>query len=66
MSEVLLTVQQVAEVTRMSAKFIRGAIQRGDLRTVQLGRSIRVRPEELTAYLAKHTRQSEPTEASRA
>ena len=66
MSEVLLTVQQVAEVTRMSAKFIRGAIRRGDLRTVQLGRSIRVRPAELTAYLAKHTHQSEPTEASRA
>ncbi|RYC12676.1 hypothetical protein EUA94_07330 [Nocardioides zhouii] len=36
----------------MSVKFLRRETARGELRTVRLGRSVRVRPEDLRAYVA--------------
>lgn len=54
MTELLLTVDEVAEATRMSVKFVRRATSSGDLSSVRLGRAVRVRREDLVSYIAQH------------
>ena len=48
----LLTLQQVADRLQVSLSTIRRMVDRGDLPFVKVGRNIRVRPEDLEAYIA--------------
>ena len=50
----LMTVEDVAAATQMSVKTIRRATQRGHLDAVRIGRSIRVRPEDLNDFIGRH------------
>jgi excisionase family DNA binding protein len=48
---VLYTAAEVATMTGLSRGFIYGAMQRGELPTVRLGRAVRVRAEALTRWI---------------
>jgi excisionase family DNA binding protein len=50
----LLAISVVASLTRLSESTIRCRIAEGDLPAVKLGRLIRVDPDDLDAWLAKH------------
>lgn len=50
----LLTKKQVAELLGTSAKTIDRRIRSGDLPVIRDGRIVRVHPEDLERYLAKH------------
>lgn len=47
----LLTLQQVADRLQVSISTVRRLIDAGELRTVRIGRNLRVRPEDLRAYI---------------
>jgi excisionase family DNA binding protein len=47
-----LTVQEVAELMRVSTMTVYRLIKSGDLPAVRVGRSFRVRDEDVDAYLA--------------
>ena len=47
----LLTVQEVAEVMRVSRMTVYRLIRAGQLKAVRVGRNYRVREEDLSAYL---------------
>ncbi len=51
----LLTVPEVAAILRLSERKVRRLINDGELTGVQLGeRTIRIRPEDLDAFLVEH------------
>jgi excisionase family DNA binding protein len=47
----LLTVAEVAELLRLSVRSVRRLIAEKQLRVVRVGRSVRVRPEDLKSFL---------------
>ena len=47
----LLTLQQVAERLQVSMSTVRRLVDAGKLRSVRIGRNLRVRPEDLAAYI---------------
>jgi excisionase family DNA binding protein len=47
----LLTVAEVATILNLSEKTIRRLIERGDLETVRIGRSVRISQEALAALI---------------
>lgn len=51
----LLTLSQVADRLQVSMSTLHRRIKAGELPTVRIGRSLRVRPEDLEAYIEKHT-----------
>lgn len=46
-----LTVQEVADLMRVSSMTVYRLIKSGDLRAVRVGRSFRVRQEDIDGYL---------------
>lgn len=55
----LLTLAQVAERLQVSMSTVRRLVDRGALKTVRIGRNIRVRPEDLAKYIAAHLENGE-------
>ena len=53
----LLRIEQVAERLSVSRSMAWKIIDTGQLRSVRIGRAVRVRPEDLEAYLADPARQ---------
>jgi len=51
----ILTVRDCAELLGISNQAVYRAIQRGDLRTIRLGRSVRIRQSDLSAFLSAET-----------
>jgi excisionase family DNA binding protein len=49
--ETLLKGDDVARVLQVSRSFAYALMRRGDLRTVRLGHSVRVRPADLEAFI---------------
>ena len=49
----LLTVQEVADQLRVSTMTVYRLIKSGDLRAMRVGKSFRLREEDIDAYLAK-------------
>lgn len=47
----LLTLQQVADRLQVSMSTIRRLADAGDLKIVRIGRNLRVRPDDLRAYI---------------
>ena len=47
----LLTLQQVADRLQVSMSTVRRLIDAGKLKTVRIGRNLRVRPEDLKVYI---------------
>lgn len=47
----LLTLQQVADRLQVSMSTVRRLLDAGKLRSVRIGRNLRVRPEDLAAYI---------------
>ena len=50
----LLKVPEVAELTGFAGSFLWKLIQRGDLPAVRVGRSVRIRHDDLEAFLDAH------------
>lgn len=50
--ERLLTAADVVAITRYARRRVYQAIQTGELAAIRYGRSIRIRPEDLDAWLA--------------
>jgi excisionase family DNA binding protein len=53
-----LTVQEVAELMRVSTMTVYRLIKSGELPAVRVGRSFRVRDEDVDAYLASRYNQA--------
>jgi len=53
--QILVTVAQAAKLLACSDFTVRRAIWRGDLRSVRLGRALRVRADDLDAFIDQHT-----------
>lgn len=51
----LLTLQDAADLMNVSSRFVRAAAHEGLITTVRLGRLVRFRPEDVEAYLARHS-----------
>jgi len=49
----LLTVQEVADQLRVSSMTVYRLIKSGDLRAMRVGKSFRLREEDIDEYLAK-------------
>ena len=47
----LLTLQQVADRLQVSMSTVRRLIDAGKLKTVRIGRNLRVRPDDLKTYI---------------
>jgi excisionase family DNA binding protein len=52
---VLYTAAEVATMTGLSRGFIYGAMQRGELPTVRLGRAVRIHADALDAFIMERT-----------
>jgi excisionase family DNA binding protein len=48
---ILLTAEQVAERLQISQSFAYTLMSRGEIPTVRMGRSVRVRPQDLEKYI---------------
>lgn len=51
MTDQLLTLRQVADRLQVSMSTVRRLVDAGKLKTVRIGRSHRVRPEDLDTYI---------------
>ncbi len=51
-----MTIDDVAEILRLSTKQVRRIIASGDLVAHRFGRLLRVSPEDLQDYVARHRR----------
>ena len=51
----LLTADQVVEILNVSKQHVYKLMQKGLIRKVNIGRSVRVRPEDLNRYIQEHT-----------
>jgi excisionase family DNA binding protein len=49
--QMLLTASQIAERLQVSLSFVYELIQRGELKSVHMGRAVRVRPEDLHQFI---------------
>ena len=49
--EPLLTAAEVAKILRLSVRSVRRLIAENELHVVRVGRSVRVRPEDLRSFL---------------
>ena len=58
----LLSIQQVGEVLGMGRSWVYQQIRSGQMPSVQLGGSIKVRREDLQEYIQKHRRPSQPSD----
>lgn len=47
----LLTLQQVADRLQVSMSTVRRLVDAGKLKAIRIGRNLRVRPEDLAAYI---------------
>ena len=56
-TERFLTVQEVAELMRVSTMTVYRLIKAGDLRAARVGRSYRLREDEVETYLARGLQQ---------
>ena len=54
----LMKVSEAAAVLRVSTKTIRRLITKGDLQVVRVGRSVRLRQEEINCYISKQSSNS--------
>ncbi len=59
----LLKSDEVAEILHVSRSFAYQLMKRGDIKTVRIGRSVRVRPQDLDEYIEKSTT-GKPTSGS--
>lgn len=55
MPENLLTVKDLAERWQVSPEWIYDAVAAGRIPSVRLGRQVRFRPDDMDAYLDRHT-----------
>ncbi len=55
----LLTLPQVAKVLQVSERFAYSLAQRGELPTVRMGRSVRVRPADLQWFIERNVQNGE-------
>ncbi len=53
-STILLRGDDVAQILQVSRSFAYTLMRRGDLATVRLGHSVRVRPADLEAFIGAH------------
>ena len=58
----LLSIQQVGEVLGMGRSWVYQQIRNGEMPSIQLGGSIKVRREDLEEYIQKHRRSAEANE----
>jgi len=54
----LMNAREVANKLNVSLPYTYQLMRRGDIPTVRMGKSVRVRPEDLEEYVAQHTRSS--------
>ena len=54
----LLNANEVAQILNVSLPHTYQLMRRGDIPTVRMGKSVRVRPEDLEEYVAQHIRSS--------
>lgn len=54
LSKPMMTVDEVADLTRLTARTIRTMIHNGDLKAVKFGKEYRIPEAFLTEYLEKH------------
>ena len=50
----VLTTYEVSQILNISRSFTYQLMQRGEIRTVRMGKAHRVRPEDLRAYIEEH------------
>ena len=53
--ERLLTLREVQELANLSKVTLWRAARRGDLRTIRVGRTVRIRPSDYREFLERHT-----------
>jgi excisionase family DNA binding protein len=61
MVDKLLTIHEVAEILQVSKAFAYRLVRQGDIPSVRLGRLVRVRQEDVGAYILKRLRQTNLT-----
>jgi len=54
MSEQLLRIAEVARQLAVSEALVYGMVARGELRSVRLGRALRIDPRDLAAFITVH------------
>jgi excisionase family DNA binding protein len=54
MQSPLLNAHEVAQILHISRSYVYQILRRGDLPSIRLGNALRVRPEELQAYIYRH------------
>jgi excisionase family DNA binding protein len=52
--EPLLTREEAAELLGMSPSWVRGQIRRGNLRSVKLGKLVRIEPQDLREFINRY------------
>jgi excisionase family DNA binding protein len=60
MEESLLRSDEVAEILKVSVSMAYTLMRRGDIPTVRIGSSVRVRKEDLDRYIMENVSQSAP------
>lgn len=55
MAEQLLTIQKVAELWSVNERTVRREISRGELRTIRVGRVVRITETAVRDYLRSHS-----------
>jgi excisionase family DNA binding protein len=60
MEESLLRSDEVAEILKVSVSMAYTLMRRGDIPTVRIGSSVRVRKEDLDRYITENVSQSAP------
>lgn len=55
----LLTLAQVASRLQVSMSTVYRLVDRGELKTIRIGRSYRVRPDDLAAYIEGNARKQD-------
>ena len=61
MANRLLTAKEIAQRLNISKAFAYKLMQIGEIRTVKIGGSVRVRPEDLEAYIEANLREDRST-----
>lgn len=56
----LLKSEEVAEILQISRSMAYAIMKRGDIPTVRIGTSVRVRPEDLNKYIQNNVTQNAP------
>ena len=61
----LLKSDEVAEMLQISRSMAYALMKRGDIPTVRIGTSVRVRPEDLEKYIQNNLAQNDPFAATK-